>query len=324
MSQRFFVYPVALIVVMQLVPLLRDWRGAIEYYLSVEDWGTLLSATRARLLAAKAYAQVGDFEHAFRSLQFVALSPRTLGELDRQYRATRDQIVELAGEMRDSLRAAEEQSAPWRALMYWRRPGPVTLALVLICAAIWLADKFSGYGFWQWAGNIPDAARHGEWWRPVTALFLHANLLHLAMNGVALWMFGTAIERTYGRWRFLTIFFVAGAAANAASSLTARYDVSVGASGGIFGLVAAFGVAVYRLRLPMYSAVRRRLLWMLGLMLAADLIIGGLEPHIDNLAHGGGFVAGLLLALALRRRREAGMMGDARAREWRNWQTRRT
>jgi membrane associated rhomboid family serine protease len=277
-----------------------DWLGAIEYCRSVENWGTLVSVTRARLLAARAYAHTGDLEQAMRSLQLVALSPWTLGELERQYLATRAEVIKLAGEVPESLRAAEEQSATWRGLLSWTRPAPVTLALVSVCAVIWLADMFLEHPLWLWAGNVPDLVRQGQWWRPATALFLHANFLHLAMNGASLWMFGTAVERTLGRWRMVAIFLVSGAAANFLSAWFARYDVSVGASGGIFGVVAGFAVALYRLRTPIYAAARRRLLMVLGLMLMVDLTIGGLEPQVDNLAHGAGFVVGLLLALVLR------------------------
>ena len=94
-----------------------DWINAIQHYRSVEDWGTLGAATRARLLAARAFAHTGDFEQAWRSLQFVALSPRTLGALENQYRAARDEIASLGGEVPEALRAAEEQSAQWRALL---------------------------------------------------------------------------------------------------------------------------------------------------------------------------------------------------------------
>ena len=155
---------------------------------------------------------------------------------------------------------------------------------------------------WEWAGNIPESLHEGEWWRPFTALFLHANIWHLAVNGAALWMFGSAVERTVGRWRMVALFVLSGAAANAMSGWVGHYDVSVGASGGIFGLVAAFGVCVYRLRTPFYAAARRRLLGLLAVMLAADLTVGGLEPQIDNLAHAGGFVVGLVLAVVLWKR----------------------
>jgi rhomboid protease GluP len=85
--------------------------------------------------------------------------------------------------------------------------------------------------------------------------------------------------------------------------------VAIGASGGVFAVIGAFGVGVWRLRSPMYLFLRRRLLVVLALMVAADFAIGGLEPQVDNLAHVGGLVAGAMLAVVLgaMRKRKRGM-----------------
>jgi membrane associated rhomboid family serine protease len=206
----------------------------------------------------------------------------------------------------DVLEMAERQAAGWRALMHFGRPAPVTLTLLVILAAVYLADAvlFTGHWhspLWLWAGNTMETIQNRQWWRVVTTLFLHANPLHLVMNGVALWMFGSAVEKTMGWWRFLAVFLVAGSLGNLLSALNVRYDVAVGASGGVFGLVGAFAVAVYQLDGPMYGMMRRRLLLLLALMVTVDLSIGWLEPQVDNLAHVGGFIAGVALAAGLRR-----------------------
>jgi membrane associated rhomboid family serine protease len=86
--------------------------------------------------------------------------------------------------------------------------------------------------------------------------------------------------------------------------MTSMYDVSVGASGGIFGVIAAFAVATYHLDSPLYASLRHRLLMLLALMVTADFTISGLEPQVDTLAHAGGFVAGLVLALLLHPRKQ--------------------
>jgi len=202
------------------------------------------------------------------------------------------------------LRRAEQDTAPWRGLMSTGRPEFATLVLLLILAVVYLVGNVFLPGelqdkFLLWAGNSPDTIRDHEWWRLFTALFLHANLLHLAMNGAGLWIFGSAVEKTMGHWRFLVIFLVAGVLGNLASAFQAHYDVAIGASGGIFGVIGAFVVSVWRLRSPMYFALRRRLLLVLALMVASDFTIGGLEPQVDNLAHVGGFVAGIALIYLL-------------------------
>jgi len=382
---------------LSLLVTLRQWERAVAFYQCVYDWGTLGQATQARLLVARALAETGQFERALRSLQFAALSPRTLGARQAQLWATRVAVAALAGDResveellrqreyarpghrfarfaaywrgrcalargeleeavrmltrafglthprnrlwRDAimqqlrraeerelpmgwaaqdpmyahglelLRRAENDSAAWRALMYVGRPARVTLALLLVCAVVHLVSDVYLRGDLQeklmlWAGNTADTVRAGEWWRLFTAMFLHANLLHLVMNGAALWIFGSAVEKTIGWWRYLVVFLLAGALGNLASALQAHYDVAIGASGGIFGVIGAFAVGVWRLRSPMYFALRRRLLLLIVLMVATDFTIGGLEPQVDNLAHVGGFFAGILIAAALWPRRE--------------------
>ncbi len=381
---------------LSLLVTLRQWERALALCASVEDWGTLGQATQARLLAARALAETGQFERALRSLQFAALSPRTVGARQGQLWATRVAVAALAGDRdlveellgeseharhhwrfarfaaywrgrcalargefpeavrmltrahvfthprnrlwreavqeqlqlaenaaqeppspgrygaldpvyahgQELLRRAEKDSAGWRALMHMGRPERVTLSLLLVLATVHLVNDVFLRDEMQekllmWAGNSADSVKSGEWWRLFTALFLHANLLHLAMNGVGLWLFGSAVEKTMGRWRLLAVFLVGGALGNLASAWVAHYDVAIGASGGVFAVIGAFAVGVWRLRSPMYYALRRRLLVLLAVMVAADFTIGGLEPQVDNLAHVGGFFAGILLAVVL-------------------------
>jgi membrane associated rhomboid family serine protease len=374
-----------------LLTVSRKWQQAVAFYECGDTWGTLASATQARLLVVRSYAELGDFARAQHCLQFVSLSPRTVGALETQLQMMRVCVAALAGDSaeledllrlkdpfprrwfarfaaywrgrcalvrgdreeagrqlsqalaltnrreamwrerieeclrqieqgaivtsttalssgymqgRETLRFAEQQSAGWRSLMYVGRPKGMTLALLLAFALVFFFDQVVFEGIlheplWLWAGNVPESVHHGEWWRLFTALSLHANPLHLAMNGATLWLFGTAVEKAIGRWRLLVIFLVAGVLGNVWSVWRAHYDVSVGASGGIFGIIGAFAVAVYQLKSPMYATVRRRLLALIALAVASDLTIGWLEPQIDNLAHAGGFVAGLVLAIVL-------------------------
>jgi membrane associated rhomboid family serine protease len=88
--------------------------------------------------------------------------------------------------------------------------------------------------------------------------------------------------------------------------------VSVGASGGVFALVGAFGVAVWRLRFPLLADTRRRLLVVLAVMVGVDFMIGFCEPLVDELAHVIGFAAGTALAWVVRwRAQPAGQMDDS-------------
>jgi membrane associated rhomboid family serine protease len=150
-------------------------------------------------------------------------------------------------------------------------------------------------------GNIGNRIWHnGEWWRLFTAAFLHAGPAHIALNGVVLWMAGTALERLVG-WRWLGAIFAVSALAGSVASLLADPPaiVSVGASGGIIGLLGALFVIAYRLP-P--GAARSRLQMRAALTVAPALlpiVLADKGVTIDYAAHGGGVFAGTLLALIL-------------------------
>jgi membrane associated rhomboid family serine protease len=166
--------------------------------------------------------------------------------------------------------------------------GPNLLDLVRLGASVGLARLPSG--------EVVGIAT-GEQWRMVTAIFLHGGILHLLMNAYALWIFGPVVERELGRARFLLIFLATGLFASAASYAFASQpvdqpvQVSVGASGAIFGVVGAFVSYNYRHRELAVAAARLR-----GLVpfLILNVILTFSFPLIDWRAHVGGFAAGLV------------------------------
>jgi rhomboid protease GluP len=144
--------------------------------------------------------------------------------------------------------------------------------------------------------QVPILVAGGQEWRLVTAMFLHANLLHLALNAYALWLFGTLVEGAFGRARFLAIYFVSGFLGSVASYAFGSLDpeglfsVGVGASGAIVGLLGAFIAFNYRRRhLAIASANLRWALTIIGI----NLVFGLTFPGVDNRAHLGGLLAGL-------------------------------
>jgi rhomboid protease GluP len=205
----------------------------------------------------------------------------------------------------------------------WARPEPavaaasglpwVTIGLLVALAAVFVAEqvlavkpstKLLGADILTlqalgglWAPQVAD----GEWYRLITAAFLHTGILHLLLNGVALWMAGVVLERTFGR-TWLVGLFVLGALGGSAASclLNPSTMLSVGASGAIMGLLAAALVSSFRL--PDDSA-RLDMQMTLGRVLVPSLIplaLHGSGP-IDYAAHLGGAIVGLLVGVVLLR-----------------------
>ncbi len=137
----------------------------------------------------------------------------------------------------------------------------------------------------------------GEYWRLLTALFLHIGLIHLFFNGYALLAIGTELERLLGPGRFLAIYLLAGLFGNLAS-YAFTINLAAGASGAIFGLIGALAVffTLYRRQLGAWG--RGRLANILFLILL-NLFLGFTQPGIDNLAHLGGLLSGMGLGWAL-------------------------
>src|SRR6266511_3473192 len=123
---------------------------------------------------------------------------------------------------------------------------------------------------------------------------LNAGIIHWAFNSYALFIFGPTLEALLGRVRFLALYVGSGFAASAASLLFSHTQLGVGASGAIFGLLGALVAFFYRRRDAGGSGMLRNLL----LVLALNLFIGARIANVDNVAHIGGFLAGLL-AMAL-------------------------
>lgn len=146
--------------------------------------------------------------------------------------------------------------------------------------------------------NFGPLVADGDLWRLVASVFLHANLLHLALNGWALWVLGRNLEAFYGAWRFLALFLLSGVGGAAASAALSG-AISVGASGGIFGLLGASVVFAFRWRKLLPVRVTRVMGTALLPWVALNLALGVFVPRIDMAAHLGGLASGALLALAV-------------------------
>ena len=154
---------------------------------------------------------------------------------------------------------------------------------------------FPGRELVAWGANAGALTISGEWWRLLTNVFVHGGLLHIAFNMWCLWNLGALCESLYGRWTYATIYLICGVGASLASAAWHPYIPSVGASGAIFGLA---GALIAAFKLGEFSVPRAALsgtLRSLGAFVVFNLIFGFALPGIDNTAHIGGLVTGLIV-----------------------------
>ena len=133
----------------------------------------------------------------------------------------------------------------------------------------------------------------GEYWRLLTAIFVHANILHIAFNAYALYIIGRDVERFYGAVRFTLVFMLAGLSGSV-FSLIFTPEPSLGASGAIFGLIGAEAVFLFRHR-QLFGDRARRALQSIILVALINFGFGLSVQGIDNFAHLGGLIGGLIL-----------------------------
>jgi membrane associated rhomboid family serine protease len=168
----------------------------------------------------------------------------------------------------------------------------ITQIIIGICVAAFGLEMLTGRDF-AWNFGIAGAAitQNGEYYRFLTSMFLHVDIIHIAFNMLILYQFGSALETLMGSPRFALLYLGGGLGGGLASILfNDPYTLSVGASGAIFGLLGAYVIYAMRARLDTNAVV---------IMIGINLVLGFVLPGIDWHAHLGGLVVGAILGSAL-------------------------
>jgi membrane associated rhomboid family serine protease len=185
----------------------------------------------------------------------------------------------------------------------------VTKALIALNVGVFLVNLAQGASLGRNAGELYQdggltalgtfdginlvGVAEGEWWRMVTAAFLHGNLIHLGLNMLMLWWIGGPVEEALGRGRFIALYFASALAGSAGALIASPNAFTVGASGAIFGILGAALV------------FERQGLHVLGgsalSIIVLNLVLTFAVPNISIGGHLGGLAGGALCGLALSR-----------------------
>lgn len=182
----------------------------------------------------------------------------------------------------------------------------VTWSIIALCVLVFIIQYLTGgpnAGATTRALVYFPPITELEPWRMLTALFLHGSFLHILFNMYSLLIFGPILERSLGRWRFLTLYLLSGLGGSVAVLLMAPTSAVLGASGAIFGLLGAFFVIQRRL-----GGNNLQLIIVIGL----NLVIGFVLPNIAWQAHVGGLVVGGLVAFVFLRTRAVAKRNEQR------------
>ncbi|MCR5674426.1 MAG: rhomboid family intramembrane serine protease [Lachnospiraceae bacterium] len=191
---------------------------------------------------------------------------------------------------------------PERITAFFRR-SPVTFLLVAVNIVVFVLETIAGgstktqVALLFGAQTTPHLAA-GQYWRLFTAMFLHFGITHLACNMISLINLGPAIERVYGKARYLCIYFCAGLAGNLLTvgweMHTQEFAVSAGASGAIFGLFGAYAALALIPSMRQFLSLRG-----IVITLVLNLAYGMTYRSVNMAAHAGGMIGGALIAAVM-------------------------
>jgi membrane associated rhomboid family serine protease len=201
---------------------------------------------------------------------------------------------------RPTRRAPVQQRAMRRASFLQTSQPVVTMALIGVNVLVYLITVAQGGGinapggslFEKWALFGPAVA-NGDWWRLLTAAFLHGSILHIGFNMFVLYVVGGAVESFMGPMRYLALYLVSGLAGSAGALVVNPTEVTVGASGAIYGIFGALLIIEY----SQTGSLAGQAMTLIAINLALSFTI----PGISWGGHVGGLIGGILATLALSR-----------------------
>jgi membrane associated rhomboid family serine protease len=219
----------------------------------------------------------------------------------------------------DLQRQHDERLQAFYRLMRGRRP-VVTFALIAINAAIFLlmyrgGSEISAKELVDYGALVPRLVENGQWWRLFTAIFLHASIAHILFNMTSLFAVGTLCERLYGSGKFLAIYLGSGLAGSlvsfgyAVATGSDLYSPHVGASGAIFGIAGALLTVRFQRSDVIPRQVRDQISGWLIALVGINLAISFVTPYVDNSAHLGGLIGGIVLSFVFPLVREPTQVG---------------
>ena len=180
----------------------------------------------------------------------------------------------------------------------------VTKALIAINVAIYAVTAYQGHGLNSPGGPLWDKmilwgpyVHHGDWWRLITAAFLHASVIHIAFNMLALWWIGAPVENYLGRARYIGLYLVGGLAGSAGALVTSPTIPVVGASGAIFAILGAMLILEWQAT----GRLGGNAMTLIVLNLVIGFAFNGAGGNISIGGHVGGLIGGILATLAYAR-----------------------
>lgn len=209
--------------------------------------------------------------------------------------------IELMARITNDINKKNVDKGARVAKIFDKKKPIITYAIMAICVIVFalmyiLGDgSFDNYTLIKFGANLDILTKNGEYFRLITCAFLHIGILHLIFNMYALYIIGPQVESFFGKGKYLGIYLISILSASILSLVFNSNTISAGASGAIFGLLGALLYFGYHYRVYLGNAIKSQIIP----IIIINLLFGFTMTGIDNAAHIGGLIGGVLASMAL-------------------------
>ena len=209
--------------------------------------------------------------------------------------------LELMVKITDDINKKNARSNVEHMSVFEKKQPIVTYAIIAICVVLFLCMYIFGNGssdsltLIYFGANFDLLVKSGEFYRLLTCAFLHLDIFHLLFNMYALYVIGPQVESFFGKFKFIVIYLVSALTASLLSIAFNHNIISVGASGAIFGLLGCILYFGYHYRIYLGNVIKSQIVPIIVL----NLFLGFIMSGVDNYAHIGGLIGGILATMAV-------------------------
>ena len=187
------------------------------------------------------------------------------------------------------------------AKIFTNKSSFITYTIIIICVIVFGLMYILGNGSMDegtllaFGANWGLLTKNGEYFRLLTCAFLHIGIVHLLFNMYALYVIGPQVESFFGKFKFILIYLLSAISASTLSLIFNDNVISAGASGAIFGLLGALLYFGYYYRVYLGNVLKSQIIPIILINLLFGFVVSG----VDNAAHVGGLIGGVLTSMAL-------------------------
>ena len=212
----------------------------------------------------------------------------------------KEQGIDLFIKLTQDINKKNEKNNDIASDIFKRKFPYITLGIILINFVLFMLMYLFGKGSYdsstliKFGALVKSYVKSGQIYRLVTCAFLHVGVVHLLVNSYSLYVIGSQMESFLGKGKYLFVYLIS-ALCGSLMSIVFQSDVSVGASGAIFGLLGSMLYFGYNYRVFLGNVLKSQIIPILLL----NLLIGFITPGIDNAAHVGGLIGGIIATQAV-------------------------